>query len=200
MFLFQSFVYEDKMIAYDKSIRSVHSEQERPAFSFFVSCLRGSGVCPPRPPLRQIAIAFSGAFIAVSILALAASTTHTALILGSFGASCCILFGFPDAPFAQPRNVIGGHFVASLTGLVFFSLFGANWWSMGLAVATSIALMLATRTAHPPAASNPVIVMVSAPAWSFLFTPTIAGACALVMVAVVYNNVVKGRVYPKYWL
>jgi CBS-domain-containing membrane protein len=188
------------MIVHDQSIRPAHIDQERSAFSIAISRLSGSGVCPPRPPLRQIAIAFSGAFIAVSILALAASAAHIALILGSFGASCCILFGFPDSPFAQPRNVIGGHFVASLIGLVFFSLFGANWWSMGLAVATSIALMLATRTAHPPAASNPVIVMVSAPAWSFLLTPTIAGACALVVVAVVYNNVMVGRVYPKYWL
>jgi CBS-domain-containing membrane protein len=188
------------MNAHDRSSRTLHFELERSPFllpSFRL--LHRTGVCPPRPPLRQIAIAFCGAFVAISVLALAAKASHQPLILGSFGASCFILFVLPDAPFAQPRNVIGGHFIASLTGLVFLSLFGAAWWSMALALATSIALMLATRTAHPPAASNPVIVMVSAPAWSFLLAPTLAGACLLILAAFLYNNAIKDRIYPKYW-
>ncbi len=170
------------------------------SFSGVVKRLYESRACPPRPPLRQIAVAFCGAFIAISIAASATEVTHFPLILGSFGATCLILFGFPDTAFAQPRNVIGGHFLASLCGLFFLALFGANWWSMGLAVATSIALMQVTQTAHPPAGSNPVIVMLSAPAWSFLFIPTLAGACVLVAVAFLYNNMLVGRSYPKYWL
>ena len=50
--------------------------------------------------------------------------------LSSFGASCVLLFSFPDNPFSQPRNVIGGHFISSLTGLVFLAVFGSAWWSM----------------------------------------------------------------------
>jgi len=144
-----------------------------------------------QPSWRQIPLAFLGAFAAISSLALVAGTTHYPLILGSFGASCCILFGFPETPFARPRNVIGGHFIASLTGLVFLFLFGVCWWSLGLALATSIALMLATGTTHPPAASNPVIVMLSSPAWSFLIAPTLIGAFILVFVAAFYNEVTK---------
>jgi len=170
------------------------------AISMLRKHLDESQACPPRPPLRQIAIAFAGAFIAISVIALATSATHLPLVLGSFGASCVILFGFPDAPFAQPRNVIGGHFFGVAHGLVFLALFGPTWWSMALAVATSLALMQATRTVHPPAGSNPVIVMLSAPVWSFLFIPTLAGASALVAVALVYHNKLKGRIYPKYWL
>jgi CBS-domain-containing membrane protein len=83
--------------------------------------------------------------------------------LASFGASCVLIFGFPDSPLSQPRNVIGGHFLASLVGLTFLALFGAHWWSMALAVGTAIAVMLLTRTAHAPAGSNPLIVMLSAP-------------------------------------
>lgn len=166
----------------------------------FLKRLSEIQACPPRPPLRQIAITFFGALIAISVVALAAAATHLPLILGSFGASCVILFGFPDTPFAQPRSVIGGHFLASMTGLVFLALFGPTWWSMALAVATSIAFMQATRTVHPPAGSNPVIVMLSAPAWPFLFIPTLAGACTLIAVALVYNKMLKGRTYPKYWL
>jgi len=143
------------------------------------------------PSLRRIPLAFLGAFAAISSLALVAGTTHYPLILGSFGASCCILFGLPETPFARPRNVLGGHFIASLTGLVFVFLFGVCWWSLGLAVATSIALMLATGTTHPPAASNPVIVMLGSPAWSFLIAPTLIGAFILVFVATFYNVVAR---------
>ena len=36
------------------------------------------------------------------------------LLLGSFGASCVLVFGFPDLPFSQPRNLVGGHVLSSL--------------------------------------------------------------------------------------
>ncbi|MDE0844253.1 HPP family protein [Psychrobacter pacificensis] len=43
-------------------------------------------------------------------------------------------------PFARPRNVIGGHVIATFTGLVFMTLFGIQWWSMAMAVGTAIAI------------------------------------------------------------
>jgi CBS-domain-containing membrane protein len=189
-----------EMTLHDGSILSKQLDQERSAPLFVLKRLSGSEACPPRPSLRQIATAFIGALIGVSIITLATTVAHLPLILGSFGASCFILFGFPDSSFAQPRNVIGGHFLASLTGLVFLSLCGTSWWSMSVAVATSIALMQAMRAAHPPAASNPIIVMLTAPVWSFLFVPTLAGSCALVLAAIVYHNTVGRRNYPKYWM
>jgi CBS-domain-containing membrane protein len=59
--------------------------------------------------------------------------------------------------------------------------------------------MQVTRTVHPPAGSNPVIVMMAAPGWSFLVTPTLIGALLLVIVAMFFNNFRKGQTYPKYW-
>jgi CBS-domain-containing membrane protein len=44
-------------------------------------------------------------------------------------------------------------------------------------------LMHLTRTIHPPAGSNPVIVILSVPGWHFLITPTLVGAVTLVAVA-----------------
>jgi CBS-domain-containing membrane protein len=70
---------------------------------------------------------------------------------------------------------------------------------VALAVGTAIALMMATRTVHPPAGSNPVIVFLAQPGWSFLVFPTLAGALVLVLVALVYNNAVRAGRYPKYW-
>ena len=90
--------------------------------------------CPTRLPWRGIALAWLGAALATAAFASAHFSLHKTLILGSFGASCLLVFAYPQSPFAQPRNVIGGHFIATLTGLVFLAVFGVSWWAMALAV------------------------------------------------------------------
>ena len=154
--------------------------------------------CPTRLPWRGIALAWLGAALATAAFASAHFSLHKTLILGSFGASCLLVFAYPQSPFAQPRNVIGGHFIATLTGLVFLAVFGVSWWAMALAVGTAIALMLLARMPHPPAGSNPLIVMLAGAGWDFLLTPTLAGSLILVAVALIYNNL-GGRRYPTYW-
>ena len=154
---------------------------------------------PPKHSIRAILVAWLGGFLAISAITLLSNTFSTALVLGSFGASCVLIFGFPDVPFSQPRNVIGGHFISSLIGLICLTLFGATWWSVSIAVGTSIAMMMITRTTHPPAGSNPVIIYLLKPAWSFLLFPTLVGAIVLVVIAVIYNNLANDGKYPKYW-
>ena len=162
--------------------------------------LKGDGAAlPPRPSLQAAAIAWVGGFIAIAAVALTGDFMAWVLMLGSFGASCVLIFGFPDAPFSQPRNAVCGHVLSSFVGLVFLHLFGPEWWSVAAAVGTAIALMMLTRTVHPPAGSNPVIVFLSAPSWEFLLFPTLIGALIIVAVALVYNNVTRKARYPKYW-
>jgi CBS-domain-containing membrane protein len=162
--------------------------------------IRGDGdPLPPRPSLKSSALAWLGGFIAIAAVAILSDQLAIALVLGSFGASCVLVFGFPDVPFAQPRNVILGHFLSSLIGLVFLTAFGPHWWSVAPAVGTAIAVMMLTRTVHPPAGSNPVIVFLMQPGWSFLLFPTLAGALIVVAVALIYNNVTRDAAYPKYW-
>jgi CBS-domain-containing membrane protein len=143
---------------------------------------------------------FLGVFCASATVALSSSALQVPLVLGSFGATCVLVFGFPQVPFSQPRNVIAGHVLSSLIGLVFLSAFGSTWWSMALALATAVAVMLLTRTVHPPAGSNPVIVMLSQPAWTFLLTPTLCGAALIIIVALIVNNIGATRRYPAYWI
>ncbi len=154
---------------------------------------------PPKHSIRAILVAWVGGFLAIGAVTLLSNTFSTALVLGSFGASCVLIFGFPDVPFSQPRNVIGGHFLSSLIGLICLTLFGATWWSVAIAVGTSISVMMFTRTTHPPAGSNPVIIYLLKPAWSFLLFPTLLGAIVLVVIAVIYNNLANAGEYPKYW-
>jgi len=109
------------------------------------------------------------------------------------------VFGYPDVPFSQPRNVICGHFLSSLIGVIFLIVCGPHWWAAGLATGTAIAVMMLTRTVHPPAGSNPVIVFLTQPSWSFLLYPTLAGALIIAALALFYNNLTRPSSYPKYW-
>lgn len=155
---------------------------------------------PPLAPTKGIALAGLGGVIAMSLLGLLGATMQTTLVLGSFGASCVLLFGFPDVPFSQPRNIVAGHFLSSLIGLAFLKLLGPSWWAMGLATGTAISVMMMTRTVHPPAGSNPVIVFLSQPSWEFLLFPTLIGASVLVPVGLLFHNSTREARYPKYWL
>ena len=166
----------------------------------FLSKFKGDGVpLPPKPTIKSVALAGAGAVLAIVVVAALTDLLSTELLLGSFGASCVLMFGSPDVPFSQPRNVVAGHLTSSLVGLLFLAIFGPHWWAVALAVGTSVALMMVTRTVHPPAGSNPVIVFLTQPEWSFLFFPTLVGSFALVAVALVYNDVTRKANYPKYW-
>lgn len=162
--------------------------------------LRGdSAALPPRAPGKIIGLAFAGGFLTIAMISLLAQSLHVALVLGSFGASCVLVFGYPDVPFSQPRNVLLGHLFSTLIGLTFMHLCGPNWWSVALAVGSAIAVMMLTRTAHPPAGSNPVIVFLMKPGWDFALFPTLAGAAILVLLALIFHNVTREARWPKYW-
>lgn len=149
--------------------------------------------------LNEILFVFVGSFLAIAIIGYFTKTYNNLLIMGSFGASCVLLFGFPKSPFSQPRNIILGHFISSLIGLLFLNFIGDNYISMSLALATAISLMIATRTVHPPAGSNPIIIFLLGSSWDYLIFPTLIGSLILVIVSLFYNNLHKSRSYPEYW-
>lgn len=40
------------------------------------------------------------------------------LAIGSMGATAVLVYGLPDSPLSTPRNVIGGHMISALVGVV----------------------------------------------------------------------------------
>jgi CBS-domain-containing membrane protein len=165
-----------------------------------VTKIRRDGSCPPAPPWRQIMNGLFGGSVGIGIVALLTQAYHLPLLMAPLGASCFLLFGAPDAPFAQPRNVIFGHLLSSLVGLLFAKYIGVGPLELGIAVGVAIALMLATRTSHPPAGADPVVVIVAGHlGWNFLLTPVLASTVLLVLVATVINNIGKNRSWPRYW-
>lgn len=162
--------------------------------------IKGDGAeRPPRLKWREIALAWLGASVAISLLGWLTARSHTPLILGSFGATCVMVFGFPDAPFSQPRHVLCGHVLTALIGLIFLHVSGPCWWGMGLATGTAIATMMTLRVVHPPAGSNPIIIFLSQPSWSFLWFPTLSGVALIIALALIYNNLARPTRYPKYY-
>jgi CBS-domain-containing membrane protein len=71
------------------------------------------------------------------------------------------------------------------------------------AVATAIALMMATRTIHPPGGATALIAVIGPDAvrglgWAYVF-PVLAGAVLLMLVAIVSNNLFVRGSYPDRW-
>lgn len=159
----------------------------------------GGGSRPPHHGTRNIILGGVGGFVGIGALALLGAGFDVTLLLGSFGASCVLLFGYPEAPFAQPMNVIGGHLSSTVIGIAALQVFGPQPWALALAVGLAISVMMATRTVHPPAGSNPVIVFLGHAGWKFLLFPVMSGAVLLVLIAWIYNNATRKNRYPHYW-
>ncbi|MGB7192726.1 MAG: HPP family protein [Collimonas pratensis] len=147
----------------------------------------------------QVLRAGLGAFLALAAVGGLAQASHQPWILGSFGATCVLLFGFPNGPFSQPRNIIGGHLLTTFTGLLFLQLCGPGWLPMAVASACALMLMMLTRTVHPPAGSNPAIVFMAQPGWSFLLLPTLAGAALILLIGWLYWRLLQRRRWPGSW-
>lgn len=146
---------------------------------------------PVRARIGQLLLAGLGAFLALAIVATLAEHSGQPWLIGSFGASCVLLFGFPKGPFSRARNVIGGHLLSSCVGLACLYVFGPGALSMSLACALALILMGASDTTHPPAGGNPIIVFMILPDWSFALIPTLAGAVLLTLVAWLYWKTVR---------
>lgn len=120
-------------------------------------------------------------------------------LMAPFGATMVILFGLPDSPLAQPRNIVVGHLLTSLVGLIVMGLLGVSTWSIGIAVGLAVTLMLATKTTHPPAGANPILVMLTGQSWPFLFNPVAIGTLFIVLIGVIYHRWICQRAYPVKW-
>ncbi len=80
--------------------------------------------------------------------------------------------------------------LSALVGVVFVTFVGVEPWSLGLATGVAIALMLVTKTTHPPAGANPVLIMLTGQSWSFLLTPVAAGAVVIIAMGFLVNKLV----------
>ncbi|MGC9029024.1 MAG: HPP family protein [Desulfomonilaceae bacterium] len=175
----------------------------------YFSKMKGASKSPPRVSGWEIFLSWLGSFLGIGFIALIDMEVNRgadmALIIAPFGASAVLLYGATKSPLAQPRNVLGGHILSALVGVAAFKVCqGQVWLAAPLAVSTAIAVMHATKTLHPPGGATALIAVIGSEkthALGFLFAilPVGAGAAALLLVALVFNNLSRSRRYPEYW-
>lgn len=147
-------------------------------------------------PWKSAALAGLGGALTIACLAALTMSGGFALLIPPFGASCVLVFALPASPLAQPRNVIGGHLVTAAAGLLACAAFGPGIAAASIGVGLGISAMILTRTVHPPAGANPLVVLASLATPDFLVMPVLIGSASIVGAAALYHRLVTGHVYP----
>ena len=137
-----------------------------------------------------------GALIFISFLAfLDRSFDGMIWLIPPFGASMVLVMAVHESPLAKPKNILLGHILSALSGVIILYLIGDNFLALGIAVALAVFVMIVTDTIHPPAGANPIIVILTGQGISFVLFPVAVGAFMLVIFAYLYNKLLK-RNYP----
>ncbi|MDA8084618.1 MAG: HPP family protein [Nitrospiraceae bacterium] len=176
----------------------------------YLDKMKGSTSSPPRVGLDEILWSWVGAFIGIGFVSYANANLFEKIdllmIIGSFGASAVLIYGAVKSPLAQPRNLVGGHVFSALVGVASQQMFHSHLWlASAVAVSTAIAVMHATRTLHPPGGATALIAVIGGEKihnLGFLYAlfPAGGGACIMLVIALVVNNLAKHRRYPEFWL
>jgi CBS-domain-containing membrane protein len=175
----------------------------------FFNKMRGGEKSPPIVSFSEIAWSWAGAFLGIAPVAYLNynlfSGTDFAFIIGSFGASAVLIYGAIKSPLAQPRNLVGGHIISAIIGVISYQLFYPfPWFASAFAVATAIAAMHATKTLHPPGGATALIAVIGSDkihdlGFLYVLVPVGAGVMIMLIVALIVNNIAKSRKYPEFW-
>jgi CBS-domain-containing membrane protein len=176
----------------------------------YFSKMRGAKRTKTPIEFSEIFWSWIGSFIGVGAVSLVffdiVNHVDKMMLIGSFGASAVLLFAVSSSPLAQPRNVLGGFMVSALIGVTAYKLFSHDLWlASAVAVSTSIAVMQLAQILHPPGGATALIAVIGSDdihslGYSYVFVPVGMGACILLSVAIVINNIPKNRSYPQYWV
>ncbi len=176
----------------------------------YLDKMRGGKQAPPRTPIHEIFWSALGGFIGIfSIYHVghyqALHLIDSLFLVGSFGATAVLVYGMPDSPYSQPRNIIGGHVLSAIIGVSCALLLHLHpQLAAATAVALSLILMHLTKTIHPPGGATALIAVIGSDqihemAYMFVLTPITTGAVIMLVVAVLINNLSPYRRYLRYW-
>ena len=118
-------------------------------------------------------------------------------LIASFGSSMVLLYGYPESPFAQPKNIFFGHLLTSIAGIVFlYFLPSPIFITIPLAVGFGVTLMIALGVTHPPAGGNPIIVIIGSVSPDYLINPIITGSIIILAFGIILNRLILKKKYP----
>ena len=144
---------------------------------------------------------FAGLFsiITIGILTLLTyKTEYGIFLIASFGSSMVLLYGYPESPFAQPKNVFFGHVLTTIVGMIVLYFIPLPLYlTIPLAVGFGVGLMILFKVTHPPAGGNPIIVIIGSVSLEYLINPIITGSIIVLIFGIVINKFVLKKNYPK---
>ena len=142
----------------------------------------------------------AGIFSSITISALTFLTYKTEFgifLIASFGSTMVLLFGYPESPFAQPKNIFFGHLLTSVVGVFFVNITSLPIYIMiPLAVGFGVFLMILAGVTHPPAGGNPIIVIIGSASFSYIINPIIIGSVIVLVFGIVLNRLILKKEYP----
>ena len=143
-----------------------------------------------------IAALFS--IITISALTLLTYKTQFGIFLiASFGSTMVILYGHPESPFAQPKNIFFGHLLTAVCGIFFlFFVPLPIYITIPLAVGSGVGLMIIFGVTHPPAGGNPIIVIMGSVSLDYLINPIISGTIIILIFGIILNRLILKKKYP----
>ena len=138
-------------------------------------------------------------FITIGVLTVLTYKTELGIFLiASFGSSMVVLYGYPESPFAQPKNIFFGHLLTSLVGMIcLYTLPLPSFILIPLAVGLGVGFMILLNVTHPPAGGNPVIIILGSVSYDYLFSPIIIGTIIILLFGVIINKYILKKNYPK---
>ena len=150
------------------------------------------------PLLKKALIAGFFSTLTIGVLTiLTYKSTLGYFIAGSFGSSMVLLFGFPESPFAQPKNVFFGHLITALVGVIFVNYIPLPIYiNIAIAVGIGIFLMILFNVVHPPAGGNPIMVIIGSASYDYLINPIIFGCIIILLLAILINKYLLQKNYP----
>ena len=143
---------------------------------------------------------FAACFSIITIGALTLLTYKTSygiFLIASFGSTMVLLFGYPESPFAQPKNIFFGHLLTASVGVIFVNFIPLPLYlAIPFAVGIAVGLMILFNVTHPPAGGNPVIVLMASASYNYLLNPIIFGSIILILFGVILNRFIAQKKYP----
>ena len=143
----------------------------------------------------------AGVFSTITIGALTYLTYKTPFglfLIASFGSSMVLLYGYPESPFAQPKNIFFGHLLTAFIGIIVLkSIPLPIFITIPIATGLGVCFMILLNVTHPPAGGNPIIVIIGGVSFEYLISPIILGSIIVLVFGVVLNRFVLKKKYPK---
>ncbi len=145
-------------------------------------------------------VAGVSASIIIGVLAFLSFETSTGFwLMFSFGSTTLIVLIFYKSEFAQPGNIFFGHILGIVVGILFNEFIGMSFISLGLAVGSTVTLMIYLKVIHPPAAANPLIALFADVSLEYILFPVILGSLLIILISIIINRFVLKRNYPLKW-